>query len=54
MSCKNSTINCIFAFKFDEIQNDYLTQTLTFVAELELKKKKKKLQLEKIELIHLF
>ena len=39
-------------FKFDEVQNDYLTQTLVFLAGVELKKIK--FLLEKIELTHLF
>ena len=39
--------------KFDEIQNDYLTQALVFLARVDLKKKNK-LLLEKIELTHLF
>ena len=38
--------------KIDEIQNDLLTQTLVFLAEVELKKNK--LLLEKIEFTHLF
>ena len=40
--------------KLGEMQNYYLTQTLVFLAGVELKKKKRKLQLQNIELIHLF
>ena len=36
--------------KFDEMQNDYLAQTLVFLAGVE----KNKEMLEKIELAHLF
>ena len=38
--------------KIDEMQTDYLTQTLIFLAEVEFKKNK--LLHEKIELTHLF
>ena len=37
--------------KFDEVQSDYLTKTLVFLAGVELKEK---LLLEKIDLAHLF
>ena len=39
MSWKNSSIDySSTALMFDEIQNDYLTQTLVFLTEVELKK----------------
>ena len=51
MSCKNLSIDCISQPKFDEIQNDYLTQTVVFLAEIELKKNKH--LFENVRLIHL-
>ena len=40
--------------KFDEIQNNYLTQTLVFLAGVKMKKKINEILLEKIESTHLF
>ena len=39
MSCKNNVSIVHQLFKFDEIQNDYLIQTLIFLVAVELKKK---------------
>ena len=52
MNCKNWSIDCLYQqLKFDEIQNDYLTQTLVFLAGVF---EKNKLMSEKIKLINLF
>ena len=38
MSCENSIVDCVSTAKTEEIQNDYLTQTLVFLAGVKLKK----------------
>ena len=50
---ENVTISIAYLqLNFNEIQNDYLTQTLVFLSGVELKKNK--LLLENVELTHLF
>ena len=40
MNCKNSSFDCVSSLNFDEMENDYLNETMVFLAGVELKEKK--------------